>query len=548
MPSETNEMGRRSIGAPSLGELWAFLAVALPVLASLLVPLPAVDLAYQLRAGADMLMFGQLPATDSYTFTVFGQPWLDQQWGAQLLLTAVFQATGWTGLAVLRAALVGATMLLLRRALRSAWSIASLRAGGSAIASSARTATLIVLLAFVVAAPALALRPQLFAIVLFAATLLILVERSAHPRRLWLIPVLAALWANLHGSFPLVIVLVGLAWLDEVALLREPVPAGQPQRRLRTRLLGSTGLAIIGAASTLATLATPFGIEGWRYIENLARNPAITSLVSEWRPPSLLEPSGAIFYLSVLVVLGVVAFRLRSDNGRPPARFLAPIASVVVFGILGAITGRGLAWWAIAAPVAMVSLQPGLRLADVRVRGLPEVRARTARAASLSEARRSPLNTVVMGVLILASVALLPLWRPVGPAGVPNGSLTHAPQGIATELKAIAAEAAARAADVPLGVWAPQTWGSWLELQRPEMKVAVDSRIELFPPAVWADNATVSTATGDWTAIADRRGASVLVVSAEQGALRSALGTDARWTKRYEDAEGSIWLRVGARP
>ena len=40
--------------------------------------------------------------------------------------------------------------------------------------------------------------------------------------RLWLIPFIAIAWANVHGSFPLVVVLVGLAWLDEVALLREP--------------------------------------------------------------------------------------------------------------------------------------------------------------------------------------------------------------------------------------------------------------------------------------------------------------------------------------
>src|SRR5829696_2311482 len=82
---------------PSLGELWAYLGVALPGLASLLVPLPAVDLAYQLRAGAEILAGNGIPSTDSWTFTVFGEPWLDQQWGAQALLAGVFQLTSWTG-------------------------------------------------------------------------------------------------------------------------------------------------------------------------------------------------------------------------------------------------------------------------------------------------------------------------------------------------------------------------------------------------------------------------------------------------------------------
>ena len=140
---------------PTLGQLWTFLAVFLPALAALLVPMPAVDLAYHLRAGGEILGSGQLPTVDTWTFTVAGTPWLDQQWGAQVLLTTVFDAVlGWTGLAVLRAFLVGLTFWLVLGAIRSAWSIASVRAGGSAIASSARTATLITIAFFVVSSSA----------------------------------------------------------------------------------------------------------------------------------------------------------------------------------------------------------------------------------------------------------------------------------------------------------------------------------------------------------------------------------------------------------
>ena len=62
---------------------------------------------------------------------------------------------------------------------------------------------------------------------------------------------------------------------------------------------------------------------------------------------------------------------------------------------------------------------------------LPALRARTAREASLSEARQSPLNALVVVVLAAVAVALLPVWRPVGRAGVPVGTLSHAPQDLA---------------------------------------------------------------------------------------------------------------------
>jgi ABC-type sugar transport system ATPase subunit len=73
----------------SLGSLWRFLAVALPVLASFIASLASVDLAYQLRAGHEILASGSIPATDTWTFTANGAPWLDQQWGAQVVLALI---------------------------------------------------------------------------------------------------------------------------------------------------------------------------------------------------------------------------------------------------------------------------------------------------------------------------------------------------------------------------------------------------------------------------------------------------------------------------
>ena len=89
----------------TLGRLWAFLAVGLPVLAALIANLSAVDLAYHLRAGEMFLDTGRIPTTDTFTFTASGATWLNQQWGAQAILAVVYRLFGWTGLTLLRAAL-----------------------------------------------------------------------------------------------------------------------------------------------------------------------------------------------------------------------------------------------------------------------------------------------------------------------------------------------------------------------------------------------------------------------------------------------------------
>ena len=89
--------------------LWASLAVLLPVLGAMLAGLSTTDLTYHLRAGSEMLAGGGIPRVDTWTYTVAGQPWHDQQWAAQVLFALVERIGGWTGLAVTRAALVGAT-------------------------------------------------------------------------------------------------------------------------------------------------------------------------------------------------------------------------------------------------------------------------------------------------------------------------------------------------------------------------------------------------------------------------------------------------------
>ena len=159
----------------SFARLWAALAVLLPALAALIANLSSVDLAYQLRAGGEILDGLGIPRSDTWTYTAFGEPWLDQQWGAQVILAAVYRLAGWTGLVVLRAVLVGALigLVFLFCRLRGA---------------DVRRAAWLALAGFVVSAVALGLRPQLFGMVLFALVLVVLALRRDRPRVVWAIP------------------------------------------------------------------------------------------------------------------------------------------------------------------------------------------------------------------------------------------------------------------------------------------------------------------------------------------------------------------------
>ena len=465
----------------TLARLWVVLAVLLPVLASLIARISTVDLAYQLRAGAEILATGRIPTVDTWTFTVQGQPWLDQQWGAQVVLRLVESVGGWVGLAVFRAALVGVIF------------------GGTALIAvrrglDIRTAAVLSLVAFVVAAPALALRPQLLGMLCFVAVLLLVVDRRDHPRRLWLAPVIVAIWANLHGSFFLGPLVLGLAWLED---LHDRVPVARQ----------TLAVTVVSAA---AACLTPLGPYVWVYAAGLTTNAAVTTQITEWQPTSLRDVPGLLFFASALAIVTLIA-----RSGR---RVDWPtLAWLGAFFLIGAYAQRGVAWWPIAAVTAIAGtlIPPGVA---------------AVRTETVSMRR---VNALLAGVLVLACLLALPSARqPVPGAGVPAELVTPAPAAVTATLRDLA-----RPGD---RIFNPQSWGSWFEYALPDQLVAVDSRIELFTPEIWQRYEQVAAGVGDWEDQLEAWDVAFVVALARDTAFAERL-IAAGWRELHRDAEGAVY-------
>ena len=470
----------------TLPRFWIFLAIGLPALAALIANLPSVDLTYHLRAGAEMLDGGGIPTVDTWTFTVAGTPWTDQQWGAQVILAAVYQLAGWTGLVVFRAVLIGSIFGCLL-------AIGLLRGLG------ARRAALLAVVAFLISAVALALRPQLLGMAIFAVILLLLTDRRAHPARLWAIPVLVLLWANIHGSFFLGPVVLGLAWLEDV---HDHVPE-------RRRLL------VIAGVSVVAACVTPFGPAVWAYALGLSTNPEVTARITEWQPTSLRSVPGMLFFASAFAVVALIARR-----GRPTP--WPTLAWLAVFFVIGVYALRGVAWWPLGTVAA---------IAGVLITGPVVDPAKPERLGSPMMRR---LNAVLAIAIVAVGIVLLPIWRPIEPGlDAPVGVVGNAPPGITAEL-----QDRARPGD---RVFNPQPWGSWFEFALPDLPVAIDSRIELFPPEVWDTYENIVAGGEDWAAQLRGWGATIVVVAHRDAAMAARLPA-AGWQQVYADADGSIWV------
>jgi hypothetical protein len=473
--------------------LWAFLGVALPVLGAVLANLQTVDLAYHLRAGGMILDTVAIPRADSFTFTAAGIPWQDQQWGAEVLLAAVYRLAGWSGLVVLRAALVAAIFGL----------VYDICCRGH----TSRTAALMTLAAFGLAVVTLALRPQLFGMVLFATTLWLVVRRRDHPRGLWFAVPIAAVWASIHGSFFLGPVILALAAVEDLV----ERSSAEARRTL-----------IIGVAAAAATVLNPFGTTVWQYVVGISTNAVITTRITEWQPTSIGTPEGFAFFVSVALIAGLLVVQARRGHsvraGALPLLWLVPFASIGVWAV------RGLAWWPLvaAATVSRFTTAPP---------GAAPPRQRT----DTLTIRR--VNAVVVGGLVLAVFALLPVWRSMEPGlGAPVGVVGTAPPGITAALRNLVMPGDR--------LFAPQPWGSWFEFALPETLVFIDSRIELFPTAVWDDYDAIIDGHIDWQARLDHWEVSVVVgVAGGPTPLPDRLVADPGWHQVYADDDGRIFVR-----
>jgi hypothetical protein len=161
-------------------------------------------------------------------------------------------------------------------------------------------------------APGLLARPHILALPVFALWADALFEARGRDRAPPLpFALLMTLWANLHGGFAF-----GLALVAPLAL-EAAIAAPAARRRLVAREWG-----LFAAASVVAALLTPFGLEGLLFPIRLLNLHALQQ-IGEWGPETFAHPNAL-----EVALLGLVGLALTR-----PFR-LAPMRLMLLVGLL----------------------------------------------------------------------------------------------------------------------------------------------------------------------------------------------------------------------
>ncbi len=324
----------------SMAGLWTLVGVASLLLLGSIQALPPNDLWWHVRIGSDILDSGYIPCHDIYSLTERGQPFFYQSWLAEVLMAGLLRLGGLRLLVFTRAlimtGLFGTVMILCW------WA-----SGGDRRAAIPATLSAILL-----GVSNQTLRPQLFAYPLFITIYALLwrYRRGQGRQSVWLIPVLTAVWVNVHGSFALGVGLIWLIFLGELLSYALPALGGrrapmQIQAHTRLRTLG-----LVALLSTVALLINPRGVGVAGYVTNLLGSTPVQALAFEWQPPSPTDGLGVLFYPILLFLFAVLAL------ARPPVA-LTDLLVVLAFAWLAASGLRHVVWFGlVSAPILAEAL------------------------------------------------------------------------------------------------------------------------------------------------------------------------------------------------
>jgi len=483
------------VGLPALSPAWmrAAFAPALAFIATAANHAYLYDFWHHLARGRAMVETGGIVNRDLFTCTIAGQPLQDIGWLAQVFYYVVYSRAGLPVLALINSLLIALAIGII---VHIVWR----QTGSMGIAAAAGT------FAFLGAWQSLTLRPQTFSLVLFAILydLLLLAEERSY----WLLPVplVMALWVNLHGAFVAGLILVACF---AVSATWDAWPDGLRRPRVWCWWL-------CALASGAATLVNPYGWGVYHFVSQTA-TAATARPITEWLPPSPDLWVGKFWIGSLaLVVLSLAA------RPRPRAR---DVLLILCFLPLAASSVRMVVWWAII-------------ITPVLARTLAALLPVTAAPAEAPGKAPAVCFAAIIGAALFCAPGL-DRFNPLLPAARRAPSLTD------QSLDGIVSYMAGH--EAPAAIFCRFEWGAYLNYHLgPGFPVFMDGRIDAYPDRIWEEYATVTAGRPAWLGILDRYGVNYLVLDrayhAESGLLDAALASG-KWRKVYTAGEAILLVR-----
>jgi hypothetical protein len=455
-------------------------------------PMIDSDTWWHLRTGEWIVENHALPRVDPFSLTRNGEPWYYPGWLSEILMVKVF---GWGGLPALNVLFTGIILL-------SFVLIYSTMDGNAFLLSA------VLVLAAGASEIYWSARPQLFTFLFGAAFYLVLRKFLWGTKNaLWLLPLLMAVWVNVHPGFAVGFILLLIAVVGQGVYFLS-------RREFRTREDGRklAWLAGIFPACLAAAAFNPRGITVLAYPFRTVSIQFLQNYIQEWQAPNFHNLDAQLFLILLFLAWTAIAFSPRDVDMRD-------FSFLVFIGYMGFLAWRNTNLLSIIAPA--VIMQYGNPIVEKYLPGwnVDHVVSRLQSAVH-----------IILTTCLTAGVLL------VGIASVSPDSI----QAVVRRQISVNAVEYLAAHPIQGNLLNSYNFGSYLLWHLPSVPVFVDGRTDLYDDAILGQYLTVVRAQAGWRDVLEQW--HIRAVFLEPSApILQILRTEG-WTVYFEDPQAVILL------
>lgn len=440
------------------------------------------DIWWHLRAGEWVMQHRSVPYSDPFSSFGMGKPWAAYSWMFEVLVVELHNRWDLAGILIYSTTMVLAITLALHHLVRR-------------LSADNLKAMLLVMAAMISMSRLYTPRPWLFTIlfVIIELDLLMDARKNGNHRNLLLLPVMFAVWANIHIQFINGLVVLLIAGVE--VLLRPWWP--ESNSKLRPFAVWS-----FLATCVLATFINPYGWHIYQVAYQLASEPGVLQYVTELQAiPFRALPDYLLLFLA-LAAAGTLAW-----SRRPPAfeTILLGLAAIISFRSV-----RDVWFMAIIATAILASQLPG----------------RQEKRDGLSWIVH-PLTLVGVGVVLFAGTRVFGL----------NNSMLHVRLA---ELLPVRAAQIVKENRYRGALYNDYAWGGYLiwSLREP---VIIDGRAALHGDKRIERSIATWNAGPEWSSDPDLSAAGI-VIAPLKVPLTQVLRMDTRFKIVYEDEVAAVFV------
>jgi len=460
------------------------------------------DTGWHIRTGEWILSHRAIPTQDFFSFTRPGHPWFAWEWGWDLLFGAIHKFWGLEGVAFVNVLILGIFAVLLYKL--------ALRVSGNELASFFVTT-----IAICGSSLHWLARPHLLSW-LFFILFLHLIRDLQEGRRLplYLMPVLAAIWANVHPSFFLSLLLLLLtAWEEALQLFIDSGSWAAIYKKCRPFLWAM-------ATCSFATLLNPYS---WRLHKHILAvlSPELVNAIQEYQSVNFHNSPAGFFECMLLLAAAAVFWSLQ-------AKVANSTISVLFWAHVALFSVRNIPLFLIVAAPLVARMLDQL-VTKVRI---PRLRPLCTTISEISQDLHSletRARTYALSVLGMLALACLFAFNAPGFEGQFNPYAFPS-----TAIPVVAASSARR-------IFASDQWGGYLVYRfYPEKRVFVDGRADIFGSEISSLALGIQNARYDWKRQLDRFAVDMVIVKPD-APLASALKVSSDWTILFDDGKAIVF-------